>query len=100
MVASVKRPVCCGSVITSYSIHYTKLYDDIAVPRDIEPSIAELPNVFLYDIDDLEGIVESNMEMRRGEAIIIERMIEEEIAAFTSWLQTLGVQPVIRNNFV
>lgn len=69
---------------------------DIAVPRDIEPSIGELPNVFLYDIDDLEGIVESNMEMRRGEAIIIERMIEEEIAVFTSWLQTLGVQPVIR----
>ncbi|WP_410771858.1 glutamyl-tRNA reductase [Fontibacillus sp. BL9] len=69
---------------------------DIAVPRDIDPAISELQNVFLYDIDDLEGIVESNMEMRRGEALKIEDMIEEEIAAFGNWLQTLGVKPVIR----
>ncbi|KHF33526.1 Glutamyl-tRNA reductase [Paenibacillus sp. P1XP2] len=38
---------------------------DIAVPRDIDPAIADLDNVFLYDIDDLEGIVESNLEMRK-----------------------------------
>ncbi|SDF26260.1 glutamyl-tRNA reductase [Fontibacillus panacisegetis] len=69
---------------------------DIAVPRDIEPAISELPNVFLYDIDDLEGIVESNLEMRREEAVKIEQMIEEEIAAYGKWLQTLGVKPVIR----
>ncbi|WP_055105569.1 glutamyl-tRNA reductase [Paenibacillus ihumii] len=69
---------------------------DIAVPRDIDPSIGELDNVFLYDIDDLEGIVESNMEMRRGEALKIDWMIEEEMGAFASWLQTLGVRPVIR----
>lgn len=69
---------------------------DIAVPRDIDPAISELQNVFLYDIDDLEGIVESNMEMRRGEAMKIEDMIEEEISSFANWLQTLGVKPVIR----
>lgn len=69
---------------------------DIAVPRDIDPAISELQNVFLYDIDDLEGIVESNMEMRRGEALKIENMIEEEISSFANWLQTLGVKPVIR----
>ncbi|MBQ4900583.1 glutamyl-tRNA reductase [Paenibacillus sp. Marseille-P2973] len=69
---------------------------DIAVPRDIDPAISELQNVFLYDIDDLEGIVESNMEMRRGEALKIEDMIEEEISSFANWLQTLGVKPVIR----
>lgn len=69
---------------------------DIAVPRDIEPAIGELDQVFLYDIDDLEGIVESNMEMRRAEAVKIESMIEDEIAAFGTWLQTLGVKPVIR----
>lgn len=69
---------------------------DIAVPRDIEPSVAELEHVFLYDIDDLEGIVESNMELRRGEAIKIETMIEHEIAAFGNWLQTLGIKPVIQ----
>ncbi|MBP2000417.1 glutamyl-tRNA reductase [Paenibacillus shirakamiensis] len=69
---------------------------DIAVPRDIEPAISDLKNVFLYDIDDLEGIVESNMEMRRTEAAKIERMIDAEMAAFANWLQTLGVKPVIR----
>lgn len=69
---------------------------DIAVPRDIDPSISELPNVFLYDIDDLEGIVESNMEMRRAEAQKIESMIDHEMDVFANWLQTLGVKPIIR----
>lgn len=69
---------------------------DIAVPRDIDPSISELPNVFLYDIDDLEGIVESNMEMRRAEALKIEAMIDYEMDVFANWLQTLGVKPIIR----
>ncbi|BCG60541.1 glutamyl-tRNA reductase [Paenibacillus sp. URB8-2] len=69
---------------------------DIAVPRDIDPSASELPNVFLYDIDDLEGIVESNLEMRRSEAAKIEGLIAEESDSFQHWVKTLGVQPVIR----
>ncbi|MBO2943955.1 glutamyl-tRNA reductase [Paenibacillus sp. F411] len=69
---------------------------DIAVPRDIDPSVGDVENVFLYDIDDLEGIVESNLEMRRSEAVKIERMIEEEMANFYQWLKTLGVRPAIR----
>lgn len=69
---------------------------DIAVPRDIDPAVGEVSNVFLYDIDDLEGIVESNMEMRRTEAAKIEIMIEEEMDAFHQWLKTLGVRPAIR----
>ena len=69
---------------------------DIAVPRDLDPAIGEISNVFLYDIDDLEGIVESNMAMRRAEAIKIERMIREEMEVFQQWLKTLGVRPVIR----
>lgn len=69
---------------------------DIAVPRDLDPAIAELPDVFLYDIDDLEGIVEDNLEMRRGEAAKIETMIDHELDDFHLWLKTLGVRPVIR----
>ncbi|MHA0857048.1 glutamyl-tRNA reductase [Paenibacillus sp. CMAA1364] len=69
---------------------------DIAVPRDIDPSIGDIDNVFLYDIDDLEGIVQSNLEMRRVEADKIEIMIEEEMLIFNQWLKTLGVRPVIR----
>lgn len=69
---------------------------DIAVPRDLDPTIGELQNVFLYDIDDLEGIVESNLEMRRTEAAKIEHMIEDELSEFYQWLKTMGVRPVIR----
>ncbi|OOC58317.1 glutamyl-tRNA reductase [Paenibacillus ihbetae] len=69
---------------------------DIAVPRDIDPAVGELSNVFLYDIDDLEGIVETNMEMRRVEAAKIEVMIQAEMDAFHTWLKTLGVRPAIR----
>ncbi|MFT4416506.1 glutamyl-tRNA reductase [Fredinandcohnia humi] len=68
---------------------------DIAVPRDLDPALAELESVFLYDIDDLEGIVEANMQERRVAAEAIELMIEAEIVEFSSWLNTLGVVPVI-----
>lgn len=69
---------------------------DIAVPRDLDPDIADIANVFLYDIDDLEGIVESNLEQRRREAAKIETMIAEELEAFRVWYRTLGVVPLIR----
>lgn len=69
---------------------------DIAVPRDLDPSIAAVDNVFLYDIDDLEGIVESNLEHRRMEAAKIEAMITEEIDLYQQWYKTLGVVPLIR----
>ncbi len=69
---------------------------DIAVPRDLDPSIAAVENVFLYDIDDLEGIVESNLEHRRQEAAKIEAMISEEMELFATWYKTLGVVPLIR----
>ncbi|SDZ05025.1 glutamyl-tRNA reductase [Evansella caseinilytica] len=68
---------------------------DIAVPRDLDPAIAEIENVYLYDIDDLEGIVAANLEERKQEAEKIELMIEEELIDFSQWLDTLGVVPVI-----
>ncbi|HYK73062.1 MAG TPA: glutamyl-tRNA reductase [Pseudoneobacillus sp.] len=68
---------------------------DIAVPRDLDPKLAELENVFLYDIDDLEGIVEANMKERKKAAEKIQLLIEAEIVEFKQWLNTLGVVPVI-----
>jgi len=68
---------------------------DIAVPRDLDPKIAELENVFLYDIDDLEGIVEANLQERQKAAAKIRLMIEKEIVEFNHWLGMLGVVPVI-----
>lgn len=68
---------------------------DIAVPRDIDPKVGDLPNVFLYDIDDLQGIVEANLGERKQAAQQIERMIVQEIAEFKDWFATLGVVPII-----
>ncbi|APH04200.1 glutamyl-tRNA reductase [Bacillus weihaiensis] len=68
---------------------------DIAVPRDLDPKLSELESVFLYDIDDLQGIVESNLNERKVAAQRIELMIEAEIVQFKQWVNTLGVVPVI-----
>ena len=68
---------------------------DIAVPRDIEPQANEVRDVFLYDIDDLNGVVESNLGERMREARRAEVIIEEEIATFEHWLQSMEVVPTI-----
>jgi glutamyl-tRNA reductase len=68
---------------------------DIAVPRNVEPQVNEIDNVYVYDIDDLRGIVELNMSQRRGEAVKAERMVDEEVIRFSEWLRTLDVVPTI-----
>ncbi|CAM5217860.1 Glutamyl-tRNA reductase OS=Ureibacillus acetophenoni OX=614649 GN=hemA PE=3 SV=1 [Ureibacillus acetophenoni] len=68
---------------------------DIAVPRDLDPKIGDLPNVFLYDIDDLQGIVEANLAEREKAAREISHMITDEVSQFKDWIATLGVVPVI-----
>lgn len=68
---------------------------DIAVPRDLDPNIGEIDNVFLYDIDDLEGIVQANLAERKEAASQIMLMIDKELVEFNQWLKMLGVVPVI-----
>lgn len=68
---------------------------DIAVPRDIDPEVNRLDNVYLYDIDDLKGIVDLNLTERRQEAQKAEHIIESETFRFHQWLQTLDVVPTI-----
>ncbi|WP_066194468.1 MULTISPECIES: glutamyl-tRNA reductase [Gracilibacillus] len=68
---------------------------DIAVPRDLDPALADLEDVFLYDIDDLQHVVDTNKQVRQTASMEIELWIEEEIIAFNEWLGTLGVVPVI-----
>jgi glutamyl-tRNA reductase len=68
---------------------------DIAVPRDIDPDISTLNNVFLYDIDDLQHVVDKNLESRKIAAEKIEILLEKEIVQFKEWVKTLGVVPVI-----
>ncbi|WP_102691173.1 glutamyl-tRNA reductase [Rummeliibacillus pycnus] len=68
---------------------------DIAVPRDLDPRIGDISNVFLYDIDDLHGIVEANLAERQVAAEQITSMIGTEVDEFKDWMTTLGVVPVI-----
>lgn len=68
---------------------------DIAVPRDIDPEVNRLDNVYLYDIDDLQGVIELNKEERKKEAERAEHIIAEETIKFQDWLGTLNVVPTI-----
>ncbi|NLC77661.1 MAG: glutamyl-tRNA reductase [Clostridia bacterium] len=68
---------------------------DIAVPRDIDPEVGTLPNAKLYDIDDLNSVIDHNLAERQQAAQIAEGMIEEEIDQFFKWLGSLFVVPTI-----
>jgi len=68
---------------------------DIAVPRDVEPSVHELEGVYLYDVDDLQGIVDEGLEERRRAADEARRMLDVEVVGFDRWRQSLDLSPTI-----
>ncbi|MEE4114353.1 MAG: glutamyl-tRNA reductase [Desulfobacteraceae bacterium] len=68
---------------------------DIAVPRNIDPDINRINNAYVYDIDDLKGIVDDNIEDRNREAIKAQRIIDEAVIGFRKWVDTLKVVPTI-----
>jgi glutamyl-tRNA reductase len=68
---------------------------DLGVPRNFDPRINDLDNVFLYDIDDLEKVVEDNKDEREREAVKAEAIVAEEVEAFWSWLAGMEVTPTI-----
>ena len=69
---------------------------DIAVPRDIDPVVQNLEDVYLYDIDDLQAVVERNAEGRQDAAEEGEAMISPAVLEFMSWLSSLHVVPLIK----
>jgi len=68
---------------------------DIAVPRDIEPEVNDLENVYLYDIDDLQVVVEANMMEREKEATNAMTLIRQEVTKFNNWVGGLDAVPTI-----
>lgn len=68
---------------------------DIAVPRDIDPDVNGLDNVYLYDIDDLKEVVEENLAQRQEEAQKARSIVEGETQTFSKWLRSLELQPTI-----
>jgi glutamyl-tRNA reductase len=68
---------------------------DLAVPRDIEPSVRDCPGIALYDMDDLQRAVARNMDAREAEAAEALVLVREEVARFQDWMASLDVVPTI-----
>lgn len=73
--------------------HAPQLLIDIAVPRDIDPSCAQIEGVHLYDVDDLERVIDSSLDYRRGEARRAEHIVQHEANLMESWLRSLDAIP-------
>jgi len=71
------------------------LFIDISVPRNIDPAVTGLDNTFLFDVDDLESVVKSNLREREREAQLAEAIIESEVEGFMSQLRSLDLGPVV-----
>src|SRR5438067_12961907 len=69
---------------------------DLGMPRDVEPSVAQLENVFLYDIDDLQAVAAQAAAERRRDIPAAERIVSEEVERFWAWYGGLVVVPVLK----
>jgi glutamyl-tRNA reductase len=69
---------------------------DIAIPRDVEPAVADEPNVFLYNIDDLQQIVQDNLGRRRAQLPQAEAIVSRGVEEYWAWYASLAVVPTIR----
>jgi glutamyl-tRNA reductase len=88
-----------GSVESALKARKRKpmLMVDLAVPRDIEPEVEQLRDVYLYTVDDLRGIVEENLKSRQEAARQAEEIIDTEVEHFLGWLRSLGATQTIRD---
>jgi len=68
---------------------------DIAVPRDVDPEINKVSNIFLYDIDDLRNVIDANLRQRQREALSAEDIVRQEVEAFIEHTRTRDVTPTI-----
>jgi glutamyl-tRNA reductase len=88
-----------GPAAVEEALHERKwrpmFFIDLGVPRNFDPRINDLENVFLYDIDDLEQVIEDNKDERQREALKAEAIVEEEVEAFWRWLAGMEVTPTI-----
>ncbi len=80
--------------------NFTKKYPevfiaDIAIPRDIDPEIGKIDGLFLFDIDDLKGVIQKNIEKRKREAKKAGEIIFQEVGKFISWIRGLEVKDIV-----
>jgi len=75
--------------------HKPMFFIDIAIPRDIDPGVNDVDNVYLFTVDDLQEVVQSNLAQRAEEARKAEDIVTQEIGQFFKWLSSLDVTPTI-----
>jgi len=87
-----------GSVESALKVrkHRPILMIDIAVPRDIEPEVGELDDVYLYTVDDMQEIIQEGLKSRQEAAEQAEEIIDTQVSHFMAWLQSLGAVSTIR----
>jgi glutamyl-tRNA reductase len=101
VVCSTARP---GHVISHEDVvralerrrHRPMFMLDLAVPRDIDPRVGALEDVYLYTIDDLRQVVDENVKAREAEAAVARRLIDADVAAFMAGLKVRDAAPAIR----
>ncbi|HET7089928.1 MAG TPA: glutamyl-tRNA reductase, partial [Anaerolineae bacterium] len=71
------------------------IFIDIAVPRDVDPAVKDIPCVHVFDIDDLHARLEGSIAERQNEIPRVEAIIDQEVAGFETWLRGVEVMPVI-----
>lgn len=70
---------------------------DLAIPRDFEPGVREVPGVSLFNIDDLNGVIQENVAERHKHIPLAESIAREEMLAFLRWMTYVQVDPVLRH---
>jgi len=81
--------------VTKTRRHRPLFIIDIAVPRDVDPRVGTLNNVFVYDMDDLKEVAQTNLSLRKREVQRAETIVEAEVAMFTQWMNSLQLTPTI-----
>ena len=89
------RFLCSGPTTCASASGRPLFLIDLAVPRDVDPAVNELDGCYLYDIDDLEAVVEATLAGRRREAERAEAIVAEEAERFRAWQASLDVVPTI-----
>ncbi len=84
-----------GAAMMKARRHRPLFIVDIAVPRDVDPALNDLANLYLYNIDDLQTLADAGMAERLREAALAEEMVEQEVRGYAAWLRSMEVKPTI-----
>lgn len=98
VIAATDSPhyVITPRMVSTASGERPQFFFDLAMPRDVDPRVADLPDTNVFNIDDLASIAEENLEERRRAAQSAEGIVDEEVARFLKWWEGLDAVPVIR----